>query len=609
MANVHRYQIERADTAEGTWLQVGEIEQSAGIGEGRLKYVFDRQAAADEWIRVVAVDAEGNLGLASNAVEVKAILPTEVSIIEVSPTGGTEGTEDTFSASVTGNSPLSYTWNFGGGAIPNESNEVAPTVTFGNAGAYAASLKIENDYGSAVHEFTLIVGVDPAIPPLETIIRAINREGPTPLQVTCYARVLSGTPPYEYLWDIGNDGTWDEAGIAFAHDFSEPGAYGIRLRVADGKGRTDYATALVRATGGSPGRGDWSVFGREPKHQRRSPFIGPQAPSIKWQFSLGDNDDWPLFSEAVFSNDGTLYIAGLNGVFYALNPDGTEKWQFPMENVWGDPKILSTAAVGEDGTIYIAGLNSYFYALTPSGDVRWKNSSAYINFHPTIGPDGTVYDCCNNTLWAYWPDGKWRWYNQDTFSFPTDLMGPALGDDGTIYVYTDDQYVAAFHPDGDFYWEYDINSFGDGSMPAIGSDGAVYIGSSDGNLYAFEADGTFKWTFPVWPWVINTVAIAEDGTIYISASEYGGAFLFALNQDGSLKWKTPRAFGNSSSPTVGADGKIYVADENAYCVTPDGVITWSLPLDNHVLYANASIGPDGTLYVVDGEGMLYAIGD
>ena len=42
------------------------------------------------------------------------------------------------------------------------------------------------------------------------------------------------------------------------------------------------------------------------------------------------------------------------------------------------------------------------------------------------------------------------------------------------------------------------------SSPAIANDGTVYIGSNDKKLHAINANGTAKWTFTAGDWIDST---------------------------------------------------------------------------------------------------------
>ena len=45
-----------------------------------------------------------------------------------------------------------------------------------------------------------------------------------------------------------------------------------------------------------------------------------------------------------------------------------------------------------DGTIYFGSRDCHLYALNPDGSPRWEfEATDFVNGHPCIGPDGTIY--------------------------------------------------------------------------------------------------------------------------------------------------------------------------------------------------------------------------
>jgi len=94
---------------------------------------------------------------------------------------------------------------------------------------------------------------------------------------------------------------------------------------------------------------------------------------LKWHFDPhGEMQAWP-----VVGDDGTIYaVAGCcvsdsGGYFYALNPNGSVRWDFPINRVFG---MYAAPALGQDGTIYVAGAGQYqgvsFYALSSDGRLK-----------------------------------------------------------------------------------------------------------------------------------------------------------------------------------------------------------------------------------------------
>jgi hypothetical protein len=56
--------------------------------------------------------------------------------------------------------------------------------------------------------------------------------------------------------------------------------------------------------GADVGRGDWWMFGHDPQHTRRSPFVGAQTPTVKWKCHTSAMVD----SSPVIGADGTVYV-------------------------------------------------------------------------------------------------------------------------------------------------------------------------------------------------------------------------------------------------------------------------------------------------------------
>ncbi|GAB6162855.1 hypothetical protein JCM12298_20150 [Desulfothermus naphthae] len=66
------------------------------------------------------------------------------------------------------------------------------------------------------------------------------------------------------------------------------------------------------------------------------------------------------------------------------------------------------------------------------------------------------------------------------------------------------------------------------SSPAIEEDRSIYIGSEDNYLYAINSDGTLKWSFETKDEIVSSPAIGKDGTIYIGSFDH---YLYAIYSD------------------------------------------------------------------------------
>ena len=101
------------------------------------------------------------------------------------------------------------------------------------------------------------------------------------------------------------------------------------------------------------------------------------------------------------SPDGTIYFGSGDKKVYALNPDGTKKWDFLAGVTYS---VSSSAAIGADGTIYVGAGDPKVYALDgATGAKKWEfamgNGVDWSS--PAIAADGTIYiGSTDNKLYA-----------------------------------------------------------------------------------------------------------------------------------------------------------------------------------------------------------------
>lgn len=367
-----------------------------------------------------------------------------------------------------------------------------------------------------------------------------------------------------------------------------------------------------------PADSPWPMFRGNAQHTGVSPYDTSRVNGTKkWRFATGGG----IESSPAIGRDSTIYFGSHDNKLYAVNPDGTLKWHFaagdgPVYSQSGTPQysgwkgILSSPAIAADGTIYFSSLSNKLFALNPDGTKKWDfdiNLSIDVWSSPTVGPDGTIYigshDNFSGKLYAINPDGtrKWAFTTQSCVG-----SSPAISPDGTIYVGSGDHHVYAINPDGTQKWRFETGKHVE-SSPAVGKDGTVYVGSADNNVYAINPNGTEKWRFVTGgPEVFSSPAIGADGTIYIGS---GDKNLYALDPSGTERWRFTTG-GEVASPTIGADGTVYVGslDHNLYALDPAGREKWRFATRGSGIVASPAIGADGTVYFGSWDKYLYALG-
>ncbi|MEA3297362.1 MAG: PQQ-binding-like beta-propeller repeat protein, partial [candidate division Zixibacteria bacterium] len=112
-------------------------------------------------------------------------------------------------------------------------------------------------------------------------------------------------------------------------------------------------------------------------------------------------------------NDGTIYVTGIHNSAYALfalNPDGTERWNYSMGALSDQ---YSSPAVDDNGTVYIGYSNysntpssSHLCAIHPNGTLRWERQMEHSPITtPSIGPNNEIYVGQAMNLYAFDTNG------------------------------------------------------------------------------------------------------------------------------------------------------------------------------------------------------------
>jgi outer membrane protein assembly factor BamB len=269
----------------------------------------------------------------------------------------------------------------------------------------------------------------------------------------------------------------------------------------------------------------------------------------KWRANIGNIVESPAIGA-----DGTIYVGTVYGNLHAIYPNGTQRWQI---NLGTDSWTISSPVIDQNGTIYTASVqSSTVYAINPNGTIKWQfPTNDWIYSSPALADDGTIYIGSNDRhLYAINPDGtlKWKYPAQGCVQ-----EAPAIDSQGNVYFGSWDSFLYSLSPNGTLRWKYNTLDAID-SSPAITMDEAIIIGNDAGDLYCINANGTLRWRLQSSFFeVSSSPAIDARGIIYFASD-----CLYALDSNGTILWRY--AVGNrviDSSPIIDEDGTIYLAGE------------------------------------------------
>ena len=284
-------------------------------------------------------------------------------------------------------------------------------------------------------------------------------------------------------------------------------------------------TSAVQSLTDTPAHG-WPSRGFDPANTGHTVALGPVGQAqAAWTFAPGAS---VFVWRPAVAPDGTIYVTtvsftadGVDGRLYALNPDGSVKWQTELTTSTGLKVWASaTPALDSGGNIYIAWAHDRnFQSLTAisldrNGAVRWRFEPAVelevASHQEPVLVDGALYAAVDTgfqfddssrraSIFALDPaTGRllWRWESPNLDSF---LAGPAVGRDGHVYhasasnnLRAASGYLYRIRPNGVLDWSVDIG-VGTKAPPALDAQNSVYLGDLAGLASKHSSAGVRLW--------------------------------------------------------------------------------------------------------------------
>jgi outer membrane protein assembly factor BamB len=356
------------------------------------------------------------------------------------------------------------------------------------------------------------------------------------------------------------------------------------------------------------------------------------TPKIKWTFMLDEIPGTPILDDngTIYLPAGNYYNCNtsdpgkVNGFLYAINPNGSLKWKLTL----GSLPYYSKPIIGTDGTIYINTFkindptnvmnigDYYLYAVNSNGTIKWQSNITNVAFgnstfsSPKIGNDGTLYIGTGIYLDAINQDGSIKWSNTITVS---SIYATPVIYNNKIFI-NDICKLAAFSTDGDILWVEPLMT-GDGlwstaggeASPISDTDGNIYL-TKDTALYSFTENGILRWRivipYPTTMRVNQTSlpCISSDGIIYTAYRDY----LFAFTKDdGKLKWQFchDSCFQSGTPILTAQENVVFVQYPQTQCIDKNGVLLWDIPWS----CAQSELATNGIfpIPVIDHNNIMY----
>ncbi|MBI4835365.1 MAG: PQQ-binding-like beta-propeller repeat protein, partial [Planctomycetes bacterium] len=314
---------------------------------------------------------------------------------------------------------------------------------------------------------------------------------------------------------------------------------------------------------------------------------------------IGSNDRY-IYASPALGSDGTIYICvnTMDGLMksklYAVrSSDGAYKWDYPSGAGVIFSSIYSAPTIGSDGTVYFGAGDGKLYAVNPDGSPKWDYFPAMgsIEASPAIDSQGFIYcGTTNGYMFAHNPDNSGNKWSRNFGAFQI-KYAPAIDEaNSVVYVAVSSQIYALNLSDGlNKYNPYNVG-FTITTAPAIGSGEVTYFAVNNGSLYSVTPTAgslAMRWSYdpPPAAGVINygvTIGKNLPNPIIYFYDDMGD-YVCALKDTGvapvSPEWTYSVGVGSGYNiPVIGSDGTLYIgsngslyAINNGGSTSPDAV--------------------------------------
>ncbi len=340
---------------------------------------------------------------------------------------------------------------------------------------------------------------------------------------------------------------------------------------------------------------DWSQFGYDSSHTgfTKDSVVPPLV--LKWTANLYFNTD----SSPVVVN-GVVYV-GSNGGIHALDAgSGKEIWRSPTDG------FIEAVPMVADGTLYVGGKDGHFYAIDiRDGSKKWVYRNATGGFLSSANAANNLIFAGSEdgSLYAFDPQvGEPAWFVLTGKNIDS---SPVVSNNTLFFGNDNGAFFALNAANGKEKWNYYTDIGEIKSSPAL-ANGIVFFGSNNGNVYALTDKGTLKWKFSTGSDVVSSPSL-NDETVFVGSKDSN--FYAFDSATGNIKWKFPTNGFVDASSAISND-IIYFGSNNNFIYALDantGNLLWrNLTGKDDTDYITLPAISGNMLYAVTHSGKVYA---
>ena len=347
--------------------------------------------------------------------------------------------------------------------------------------------------------------------------------------------------------------------------------------------------------------------------------------TLEWKYPIDLSGLTPTVynnSTPIVDASNNVYFGARNHYLYAINgPQRLFKWRYQVGG-----EIQSMPIIDNNGNIFFGANDGKIYDL--SGNSAPSPVALPIVQMYMLNPQHTGQSTYTGPIAEPTIIISVPFVSGNLFVSPS----ISISNDGIMYLGSNDGYVyALYSATGLTKWKKKVSNSAnlDGFLtspdsmyttPALAEDGTIYIGSNEGYLYALRpADGSIKWSYYAgYPLQSSPIIDNTTGSIYFGA----GTRVYAVGDAGFAaytKWLAPFQTGANvnSSPALSTNGYLYFGSDDGYVYGVNsftGVEKWrrstntTLPDLVHPIYTSAAIDNSNNVIIGNGsymDGELY----